>query len=98
VYLFRVTEEFHDWEDARRIGRKRRWFPIIEARGLLGMNKQSQQAYLDIMNATACSSSTSTTTDHPCVTANGKIPSEENFVKTEPRIVDSAADNGESNR
>jgi len=91
-----VTEEFHDWEDARRIGRKRRWFPIIEARCLLGMNKQSQQAYLDIMNAsTACSTST---IDHPCaVTANGKIPSEENFVDPEKRVVDSATD-PESNR
>jgi len=99
VYLFRVTEEFHDWEDARRIGRKRRWFPTIEARCLLGMNKQSQQAYLDTMSASAaCSSSTSTTSvvEHTCVvTANGKIPNEENMVNPQQRVCNSPSDGSE---
>jgi len=49
VFVLRVSEEMHDWEDSRQMGRKRRWFPVAEARMLLGLHKQSQQAYLDCL-------------------------------------------------
>jgi len=90
VFLFRVTEEFQDWEDARRIGRKRRWFPISEARCLLGMNKQSQQAYLDSMKLSSSvnlpSNSTTTTNNH----TNGKLVNEEHLVDPKLNSTDSS--------
>jgi len=89
LFLLKVTEEFHDWEDAKRIGRKRRWFPVSEARSLLGENKQSQQAFLDSLNsfATRLSSAASTTTDSG-VPANGKMHSEENLPNSCAHVVD----------
>ncbi|XP_055933190.1 diphosphoinositol polyphosphate phosphohydrolase 1-like isoform X1 [Argiope bruennichi] len=54
VFVLVVTEELDEWEDSKSIGsnfsgRKRKWFPVEEALGLLSIHKPVQCSYLKLL-------------------------------------------------
>lgn len=46
VYLLVVNREFEDWEESKKIGRKRKWFKLEDAISELKKNKPVQSLYL----------------------------------------------------
>ncbi|KRX72409.1 Inosine triphosphate pyrophosphatase [Trichinella sp. T6] len=53
VFILRVNEELDDWEDSSRIGRRRHWFSLQEARAALLELKASQAYYIDSLSVLA---------------------------------------------
>jgi diphosphoinositol-polyphosphate diphosphatase len=51
VYVMIVTEELAEWDDARNIGRKRKWFSLDEAMEILAAHKPSHLNYLSNLKA-----------------------------------------------
>ncbi|CAG7837868.1 unnamed protein product [Allacma fusca] len=51
VYVMIVTEELAEWDDARNIGRKRKWFNLEEAVEQLAVHKPSHLNYLNNFRA-----------------------------------------------
>jgi len=47
VYVMIVTEELAEWDDARTIGRKRKWFTFQEAQEAVAVHKPVQLNYLE---------------------------------------------------
>lgn len=46
VFVLVVTEELPEWEDAKNMGRKRKWFTVEDALEQLSLHKPVQLAYL----------------------------------------------------
>ncbi|XP_049779050.1 diphosphoinositol polyphosphate phosphohydrolase NUDT4B isoform X1 [Schistocerca cancellata] len=46
VFVLVVTEELSDWEDARTMGRQRKWFSVEDALEQLSQHKPVQLTYL----------------------------------------------------
>lgn len=53
VFILIVTELLEDWEDAKQLGRQRKWFSIDEARLVLKTFKPLQMAYLNSLHVAA---------------------------------------------
>ncbi|XP_074643347.1 diphosphoinositol polyphosphate phosphohydrolase 1-like [Tubulanus polymorphus] len=49
VYILIVTELLDDWDDAKSLGRKRKWFALEEAKTELKQFKPVQRQYLDLL-------------------------------------------------
>jgi len=49
VYVMIVTEELPEWDDAKTIGRKRKWFSLEEALEKLAVHKPVQLNYLECL-------------------------------------------------
>lgn len=49
VFVMVVTEILDDWDDAKTIGRKRKWFTVTEAIEQLSRHKPVQQMYLEML-------------------------------------------------
>jgi len=65
VYVMIVTEELDEWDDARTIGRKRKWFSVEEALEQLAVHKPVQLNYLEHLRPSNKSSQPSTCTEQP---------------------------------
>lgn len=66
VFVMTVTEELHEWEDSRSIGRNRQWFTIDDALNQLALHKPTQRSYLQQLRHSKDPSATAepTTTSH----------------------------------
>lgn len=51
VYVLVVTEFLDEWEDSKSIGRRRSWFPLVEALAQLALHKPVQKGYLELLNS-----------------------------------------------
>ncbi|KAI0223147.1 Diphosphoinositol polyphosphate phosphohydrolase 1 [Lamellibrachia satsuma] len=49
VYVLIVTDLLDDWEDARTLGRQRKWFALEDAYQQLGLHKPVQQSYIELI-------------------------------------------------
>ncbi|XP_065323892.1 diphosphoinositol polyphosphate phosphohydrolase 1-like [Gordionus sp. m RMFG-2023] len=51
VYVFMVKEELPYWEEALKIGRRRKWFSVREAKHVLDLYRPLQTVYLNTLKA-----------------------------------------------
>lgn len=69
VYTLIVTETLEDWEDSVNIGRKRKWFKVDEALGVLQSHKPDHAEYLRRLKNSRASTCSSV-----CSPTNGNTP------------------------